>query len=203
MCPNPSHRCQGSPPCCRFALPSSHLYGGLIGDKRSGDLSFSFAFPLVRYCFLGGIDEVVATITCLNKFSLDSSYLDRVRSDADEGLVRVCVTRSVGSWHLVCLSRGAIGWLLVWFLQLSGPMVMDYKPVLRGVMLEPMFAQRLIYLISKDEWLLQSLKIGTMKAFAGVPFIYCWFNAIHNFQLIGARRILMERKGERYIRFNI
>lgn len=137
-------------------------------------------------------------MVCWNKVSPASTYLDNVRSSADKGPVRVCVVGSVGSLQIlaVCVSIKESRWLaigvatstpssvllcgMVQFLQIHGPVVMDCKPVLRGVMLQPMFLQRFLDLISSGEWLFRSLKSGMVRESAGVPVLYCWFSAIFN-----------------------
>lgn len=138
-------------------------------SPTSGGLVILFAFVPLKFCFPSGIDEAVAAMVCWNKVSPASTYLDNVRSSADKGPVRVCVVGSVGSLQIlaVCVSIKESRWLaigvatstpssvllcgMVQFLQIHGPVVMDCKPVLRGVMLQPMFLQRFLDLISSGE----------------------------------------------------
>jgi hypothetical protein len=49
----------------------------------------------------------------------------------------------------------------------------DCKPVLLGVLPQPMFFQRLLDLVVSSEWILQSSKPCMAMAFAGTPFLCC------------------------------
>ena len=57
---------------------------------------FSFGF-----CLPSGIGEVTAAMTCWNKVSPASPYLEGIRFNINEGHVRVCVARSVGSLRIL------------------------------------------------------------------------------------------------------
>ena len=79
----------------------------------------------------GVTGEVVAMMVLWNKVSLIYPYLYDIRSGIGEGLVRVwstldlasgkglsefavsCLLIFFRSWHLMCLSGKAIGWLLM------------------------------------------------------------------------------------------
>ena len=55
------------------------------------------------------------------------------------------------------------------------------KPVLCGVILQPMFLQWLDFICS-GKCQLRSSKLDMMRAFASVSFLWCWFIAIFNFR---------------------
>jgi hypothetical protein len=59
-----------------------------------------------------------------------------------------------------------------WYLQPSGMVVKDGKPMLRGVSPQPIFDRRLLDLVIRGEWLLRSSKPCMVMSFAGVPIHY-------------------------------
>ena len=129
-----------------------------------------------------------------NKVSPVFSYLDDVRSDADDGQVRVSSARSKGSLQIfaVGVSVRRCSWLSfvvaistssfdlfgykIWFLRPSILVVKDCKPVLLEVFPQPMFFQLLLDLVAGSEWFLWSSKPCVAMTFAGVPFNYCLFS---------------------------
>ena len=133
-------------------------------------------------------------MTFWNKVSSDFSYLDDVRSSADDSQVRVSSARSEDSLQIFSVgvsvrrySRLFFGVAIstsscdlfgdkIRFLQPSILVVKDCKPVLLGVFPQPMFFLRLLDLIASSEWFLRSLKSCVAIAFAGVPFSYCRFS---------------------------
>ena len=104
-----------------------------------------------------------------NKVSPVFPYLDDVRSDADDGQVRVSSARSEGSLQIfvVGVSVRRCSWLScvvttstcsldifcvkIRFLQPSVLVVKDCKPVLPGVFPQPIFFQRLLVLVASSE----------------------------------------------------
>ena len=62
--------------------------------EEQGPILFLDLFSFFRVWFSSDIDEVVVTMTLWNKVSPAFSYLDDVRSDADDGQVRVSSARS-------------------------------------------------------------------------------------------------------------
>lgn len=99
------HRHLGPPSLPRPTVSSASRE---VGTRQS-------CFIFLGFCFFGGIDEVVATMAYWNKVSPVSPYLDDVRSGADEGPVRVCVSRSVVSFRIlaVCVFFKKSIWLAV------------------------------------------------------------------------------------------
>lgn len=68
------------------------------------------------FCFRSNNGEVVAAMMRWNKASPASLYLNDIQFDVNGGPATIGVARSVvlfGSWPLVCLSRDAVGLLLV------------------------------------------------------------------------------------------
>ena len=96
--------------------------------------------------------QILVTMVWWNKVSLVSHYLDDVRSGADEGPVRVCIPKSIGSLQILVVRVSfkenfwlAIGVMtmtssfvllcgLTLFLQPSLLVVVNCKLVPRGVM---------------------------------------------------------------------
>ena len=135
-----------------------------------------------------------ATMTFWNKVSSTFSYLDDVRSSADDSQVRVSSVRSECSLQIfaVGVSIRRCSWLSfvvatstssfdvfcdkIRFLQPSVSVVKDCKPVLLGVFSQPIFFQRLLDLVVSSEWFLRSLKPCVAMVFACVPFSYCLFS---------------------------
>ena len=108
-------------------------------------------------------------MTLWNKVFPVFSYLDDVRSGADDGQVRVSSARSEGSLQIfaVGVSIRRCSWLSfvvetstssldlfcdkIRFLQPSVLVVKDCKPVLLGVFPQPMFFQRLLDLVVNNK----------------------------------------------------
>lgn len=135
------------------------------------------------FCFRGGVNKAVARwrVGVRSLWPLPiSTMLDPTPTKVLREFMSSDPLALFGSWQLVCASRRAIFFRVVlWHGQVSSSLCTDGD--------EPCSAlgdalTDVSSLISRSrsngEWLLRSLKSGTARVFACVPFIYCWFNGI-------------------------